>query len=477
MPPLQSPSGSAIDALAEVLAERERTKQQALMNAHTALQDQLDQRRAANEEQVARNQLLWHTQASQEQAQAKAEAQAEKERVNAANEASKRFGPGDILSTTEDVGLAQKGGLYMAPAAPNDVGPVQPGQVPLNQAVRIIGDYGQRNAQAKMQAAAQFVADDTAGKFDDLKKSNPSAYSAMYKQQTGSEPPAYAMPPETVQRDVMDASGRVIRTERVPKGTITERLSQPPQNAASLDAQMDPETIDMLARAYALEGPQALANLGIGNAGVALKERVLSRVNKFNPSTNVFDAQKPPDLPALRQRYGANQTALAANEKTLAAAQAFSEAADLNRGLFDGILKDVPDTGSSWLNMPYRAIARGLGSTAMSQFDALRTSLQNEYARIVSSPGMTGVVSDAMRKELHTILDPNATVSQMQAALSALSSEAKNRQSAYESERKRLQSVFGSDSERQQANTPQTPTPTITADDILNAWKKKKGGG
>ena len=104
---------------------------------------------------------------------------------------------------------------------------------------------------------------------------------------------------------------------------------------------------------------------------------------------------------------------------------------------------EIPDLGTKFLNTPWRALSDQLGSEKMARFNSIRQSVQNEYARIISSPSLVGTMSDSARKEGEALLAPNATVGQIRAALDTLASEAKNRHESYQDQIKAIQSRIG----------------------------------
>jgi len=477
MPPLQSPGGAAVAAMAEILAERERTKQQALVNAHTALQDQLDQQRevrqaqAQQEEAAYRRDVLHQNQADK----------AKQEGATLANRmVTEDLTLGDIPNdpkTLETLKTYRPDTLEpLGTVLPSQgVGPAEPrlGVTGPATAVRFIGTSKEQAAEKKLaaqkQAQEQFYA-----MVDNARKTgvplDPVLTNAQWREAfptAGNLPEGTIQPKPTGPKDILlqNRDGSFTNLSTGQKSTQYDPATQQIEHAPAAPAggalqNVAPDEMDMLARDYVLKGPSALANLGIGNSGMAMKQAVIARAAKYDPKTGQFNASIPPNLQALRTQYASDQVALTNLEKISTAAEAFTNTAEYNRSILDQIAKDIPDTGVTFLNKPYRALSTMFGSETMARLDAIRQSLQNEYARIVSSPGMTGVVTDTMRSKLDQILSPSATVGQMKAALDTLAQEAGNRRKSYHEQSEALRHKLDP-----QAETSGMP-PALTAPSV-----------
>lgn len=134
------------------------------------------------------------------------------------------------------------------------------------------------------------------------------------------------------------------------------------------------------------------------------------------------------DVPTFAALYKANAGSLAQTQKYADAAQSFLETADKNTQLLEGTLKKIPDTGSPLFNLPLREFEqRAAGDPNLAQFAIYLRSVQNEYARIITNPNLTGQLTDTAREETAGLVRPDATVNQILASVSALSGEGSNR--------------------------------------------------
>lgn len=179
--------------------------------------------------------------------------------------------------------------------------------------------------------------------------------------------------------------------------------------------------LDMTANLYAQTG--TLPPMGMGKAGATVRQAIINRAAELNPDANI--AQN-------KASYGADTGSLKKLQAQTDAVSAFESTAAANSKILDDVLKRTPDIGAKFLNKPLRAIEGQLGSEDVAAFNTIRQSVQNEYARIISNPNLSGTMSDSARKEAETLLSPDATVGQIRAALKILKAEAANRHKSYQ---------------------------------------------
>ncbi len=194
------------------------------------------------------------------------------------------------------------------------------------------------------------------------------------------------------------------------------RHQAPVQDAA---VSLSPEGLDIAARRFAVDG--SLPPMGMGKAGAAVRTAIINRAAQLDPTLNTA---------TNKADYAANAASLTALQKNADAVEAFAKTAEANRKVFDTIAKDVPDSGMPLFNGMLRSGAAATGNTAVSQFNAIRQSLQSEYARLTSQPSLGGQLSDSARKEIEAGLSPNASVAQLKAALDTFAQESANRKNA-----------------------------------------------
>lgn len=181
--------------------------------------------------------------------------------------------------------------------------------------------------------------------------------------------------------------------------------------------------------------------------------------------------------------YGANEGSLKAVQKSYDAAQSFLATADKNGDLLEQSIKQVPDLGSPVFNKPLRSFQQNVaGDPKMSQMATYLASVQNEYAKILSNPNMSGQLSDSARHEAQALIDPNATVPQMVQSLRALRTEGGNRLTSLNDQIKTIQQRIGSQSTAPAAGggavsvkAPNGKTYTFATPALADAFKQKAG--
>ena len=120
---------------------------------------------------------------------------------------------------------------------------------------------------------------------------------------------------------------------------------------------------------------------------------------------------------------------------------AYIATADKNAELLLNILDKIPDGDVTLLNSVARSAQQKLGGNVdMAEFNTYLKSVSNEYARIISQPNLTGVLTNNARAEAASLLPENASVGQIRASLRALMAEGKNRVTSISDAVKTLQS-------------------------------------
>lgn len=243
----------------------------------------------------------------------------------------------------------------------------------------------------------------------------------------GQNEPVYRVNPRT---------GKVEQIGDAPKGSHFVNEPKEPGEDGALS--LDQAGLDMAAKMYSKTGQ--LPPMGMGAAGAAVRTKVINRAAQYDAATDSFKAPVKggppapiPDIAGNSADFKSNSAALLQIQKSLSAATAFADTAKKNTELLKAVIATVPDTGIPLLNTSVRLIdAKVFGDKNMAALNAIRQSVQNEYARIISQPNLTGVLSDSARHEAETILSADSTPQQMLEALKTLEKEAENRQSSYE---------------------------------------------
>jgi hypothetical protein len=194
-----------------------------------------------------------------------------------------------------------------------------------------------------------------------------------------------------------------------------QRLSQ--EEAAPT---LSPEALKLTAHQFAMTGQ--LPPMGMGKTGAAVRTKII------NEAAEIY---KNLDLPSQVAAYKANQQSLVKVQGQRDAITAFEQTALKNLDQFLTTAKNVVDTGSPIVNKPLRSLAgQVFGSAEMAAYNTARQTVVPEFAKLLSNPSLTGQLTDSQRKEIETILGPDATLKQIYASAAILKADAANRRSS-----------------------------------------------
>ena len=492
--PYLSPGAEATDAIFKMLAEQERTKQQRLLNQHTMLQDTLAQQREAREAQAEienqrlRKMQIEDTLAEREATRKDKEDLAERTNLTATHQV------GDIPTDSKTLDAAKRhpelfesvAGAAPGPVATGFPGPlagvgaILPAQT---GAIRFAGDAKAREAAAKKKQLDDYIAR--------LPEDDPRRQAAEYERDTGKQPATGLIVPKTDKplyytnargdQTVEAATGRVVTSVPANAEVIHHQFPPAAATGAGAASTLDDNDVDFLAKAYARGDSAALANLGWGAAFAPFKAKVIHRAAQFDTATGKFTGpgEAPPnsDLASAHAGFKADSASLGAIQKNFDAVSAFSNFAQKNTQLLHEALSEIPSGNTTWTSAGMRDAARIFGSTGMAKFNVARTSVANDYARIVSNPNLTGVFSDKAREAGNTLVDPNATVGQIVTAIQTLAREAENRRNGYQDQINEIKHRLGGGGEGGGATPPPTTSNKVDAAAILDSVLHPKKGG
>lgn len=162
--------------------------------------------------------------------------------------------------------------------------------------------------------------------------------------------------------------------------------------------------------------------------GGLLRQNFDAAVTNYTAAKNGQPGLSGDDMAMQGANFAADKKSLADIQPKYDAVTAFMNTADANQVLLKEVLSKVPSTGITGLNGLARAASQVLGSDDMAQFNAAVKTLNDEYARIISQPNLSGVLTDSAREEMKSVLSPNAQPSQILRALETVGREGHNRQ-------------------------------------------------
>lgn len=200
--------------------------------------------------------------------------------------------------------------------------------------------------------------------------------------------------------------------------TARHNLAVESKPNASTVVNLSPNGLDLAAGQYAETG--VMPPMGMGSA--ATRAAIINRAAELHPGLHIAESAAT---------YGADKASLSKSQQMRDAIGAFENTASKNADVMEGLAKKLTDTGSPFLNRPWREVqARGGGDPNVAAFAAARRVVVNEYARITSNPSLAGVLTDEARREMDAVLSGDATIPQMVAVMRVLRQDATNRRTS-----------------------------------------------
>lgn len=190
--------------------------------------------------------------------------------------------------------------------------------------------------------------------------------------------------------------------------------------------------IDQMADRFFQTG--TLPPIGRGPAGQLLSRQIMQRASELHPGES---------FAAGSAEFKANEGSLKALQGNLDTVTAFENTALKNLQLFKQQAQKVIDTGIPLLNAPIRSAANLLGNQNQAAFNASLQVAVNEIAKVTSSPGLSGQLSDTARKEVSSFLPGSATVGQVMRLSDILTQDMANRHQSYQEQVNAIKARMG----------------------------------
>jgi hypothetical protein len=194
---------------------------------------------------------------------------------------------------------------------------------------------------------------------------------------------------------------------------------------------LSPQALEMAAQLYAKTGQ--LPNLG--NRAVGAKAQIMENAAANNPGT---------DIASNKAVLHGDTTSFAALQKQSDSVNAFERTALANLDQFLGTAKGIVDTGSPLFNMPARKFQETVaGDPKMTQFNVARQVAVQEIGKVLSGAMGNAAISDSARHEVEALLNPNASLAQIDAAAQILKRDMANRKAAMAAELSDIRTRMG----------------------------------
>lgn len=247
---------------------------------------------------------------------------------------------------------------------------------------------------------------------------------------------------------ILPAVGAYSAKEDAAKSrALTARLAAGAEPANTLT----PEALDQLATQFAQTG--TLPAMGFGKAAAAVRLKIANRAAELFQGNNLAQA---------KAGFGADAASLKKLQQSADAVEAFEATATANLDRALSTAKGVIDTGSPWFNKPARAVAAGLaGSPQLAAFQTARQVAANEVAKVLSGSMGNQALSDSARHEASALLDPDASLAQLEAAANILKQDMASRKTAFRNQLAEVRARTGGG-----GNTPAAPPITSTSGNV-----------
>lgn len=235
------------------------------------------------------------------------------------------------------------------------------------------------------------------------------------------------------------------------------RLPNPTQAGWAGGAGMlTPGALDLLAKTF--NTTSTTPSLGMGNQAVAMKAQIINRWAVLYPGSNAsvnkadYDSMKS-ELSNLRRLSGN--------------VLAFESTAEANLDIANKLSAKVDRTGSPIINhWILAAKGRVAGDADTRAFEAAVRTAVNEYAKVVTSNGASGSVTDTARKEYAEILNSADSPQAFNQLVTLLKQEMQNRKMGLDGQISDVQTALEHIGQPKQepvaTPSPQAARPTAT---------------
>jgi hypothetical protein len=209
------------------------------------------------------------------------------------------------------------------------------------------------------------------------------------------------------------------------------------------------EATDQAAEMYHMTGKLPPAARGV--AGLVQNRKIMNRSAELYPGSITEGSAE----------YAANKKTLMDLQPKMAAINAFESTAKKNLQMFLDQAENMTDTGVKFLNVPIRKIQSGvLGTSDMAAVTTARTVAMNEIAKVLSNPGMSGVLTDSAKTEAQGLIGGDFTLNSIKKAANVLIKDMDNRHDSYQQQIDDIKKQLGANAAPAGKETPTATTPT-----------------
>lgn len=209
--------------------------------------------------------------------------------------------------------------------------------------------------------------------------------------------------------------------ERNRNATLAEQRAA--RAAEDMDGRaLTPEAKQILAHNFAITG--TMPPMGLGGKATQMRTEIYNLAGAMYANLNLAEQQAA---------YKANQKSLVEMQPKFDALKSFENTAMANLRNFLTIAKGTVDAGAPIINRPLRSVnEKVLGSEQQAAFNVARGVVIPEFARILTQPNLSGVLSDSAREEIDQLMKSNYTYKQLYSVAQVLVQDVENRTKSME---------------------------------------------
>lgn len=257
----------------------------------------------------------------------------------------------------------------------------------------------------------------------------------LFRSMTPEQRTAQAAPTfqESTARMTAESGQKNAETQRMQEDRMRTQGPTGSSGGAAPKSSLSEEALNQSADRFYSTG--VLPPLGAGAAAAADKRAIMQRSAERHPGAI---------LAKNSAEYSANKASYGKVTGQLDAVSSFEQTGLKNLEMFKELAEKVPDTGIPWLNAPIRTVSAGLvGDANMAAFNAARQVALTEISRVVSNPGLTGVLSDSAREEVLRLIPESATFAQIKKVADTLTRDMANRKQSLEEQKNIIEMRLG----------------------------------
>lgn len=220
-------------------------------------------------------------------------------------------------------------------------------------------------------------------------------------------------------------------TQAVNAATSARREEAYASNVESLKKNRDPELLSEKVLAMAVPTVMADPNRMKDYYGsAASSKKIKDQINGAISDRMTAAGLSIDDLPRIRADTKAESTSIGKLIPQLNAVSAYEKLGKFNGNRLLELIDQLDDTGIPLIEGPARYAKKKAGSADAAEFGSVLTSYQNEVARILNNPNMTGVVHRGAVEDIQHVISGDVSADQAKRLINRINLEMDFRQTS-----------------------------------------------